>query len=231
MLKVAIGFDPRETVAASVAAHSIIRRARQPVAISYIALSQLGSVLTRPRDRLQSNDFSFSRFLVPYLYDYRPDPVLFVDCDVLCLAPIDELFDLYDPAYAVQVVKHDYVPVDRETKYLDAPQRSYRRKNWSSVMLFNPPACLDLTPEAVNKAPGLFLHQFCWLDDDKLIGALPKGWNYLVGEHNQCPIDEVKLVHYTRGGPWFNEYDGCEFANAWKLERGNMLHSDQRGAA
>ena len=47
MIPIYIGFDPRETVAFHVLAHSIHARASQPVAIAPLMLSQLKGVLTR----------------------------------------------------------------------------------------------------------------------------------------------------------------------------------------
>ena len=75
-------------------------------------LEQLGGMLTRERNPLQSTDFSFSRFLVPYLCGYEGWS-LFMDCDMLMLDDIAELWALRDERYAVQVVKHEHVP--RET--------------------------------------------------------------------------------------------------------------------
>ena len=71
MIRIFIGFDPREAVAYHVLAHSILRRSSQPVSITPLCLSSLGSVLARPRNPLQSTDFSFSRFLTPYLSGYE----------------------------------------------------------------------------------------------------------------------------------------------------------------
>ena len=227
-MRIFIGFDPRETVAASVLAHSIQRRATRPVSISYVALPQLPEY-SRPKDPQASTEFSFSRFLVPYLCKYGPEPVLFLDSDMLCLANVCDLFDLYDDRYAVQVVKHRYRPVYGR-KFLDAPQAVYSKKNWSSVMLLQPTRCRRLTVDYVNTATGMQLHQFQWLDSDAEIGELPKGWNYLVGEENQCPIDEVKIAHFTRGGPYFKEFDGCEFSRVWHLEVDDMTRCDQRVA-
>ena len=67
MIRIFIGYDNREAVAFSVLAHSIHQRASQPVTIAPLRLDQLGGVLTRERHPLQSSDFSFSLFLVPYL--------------------------------------------------------------------------------------------------------------------------------------------------------------------
>jgi len=227
MIRVFIGFDPRETVAYGVLAHSIQARSTQPVAITPLSLSQLGSVLTRERHPLQSTDFSFSRFLTPYLSDYQGWS-LFMDCDMLMLDDVARLFDLRDDRYAVMVVKHSHAP--RETvKFLDQPQSKYEKKNWSSVMLFNNVRCRALTREYVNAASGLELHQFKWLGSDDLIGELPPAWNHLVGYDE--PRSGVSLVHYTLGGPYFNEYRDCEYAAEWFAERDRMLRADQRGAA
>jgi len=209
-----IGYDPREAVAFSVLAHSIHARASQPVSITPLMLSQLKGVLTRERHALQSTDFSFSRFLTPYLSGYSGWS-LFMDCDMLVLEDIATLWALRDERYAVMVVKHDHVPRET-TKFLGEPQTKYEKKNWSSVMLFNNAKCKALTADYVNTASGLQLHQFKWLNDDGLIGALPERWNHLVGYNP--PRDDAALVHYTLGGPYFAEYAQCEYAEHWRRE-------------
>ncbi len=219
MINVFIGYDPREAVAFSVLAHSIQARASTPVAIAPLMLSQLKGLLTRERHPLQSTDFSFSRFLTPYLSGYSGWSV-FMDCDMLMLEDIANLWKLRDERYAVMVVKHHHVP--RETvKFLGEPQSRYEKKNWSSVMLFNNAQCRALTPEYVNTAPGLDLHQFKWLAGDASIGALPGRWNHLVGYNP--PRRDAALVHYTLGGPYFDEYRNCEYAAQWYDERQAML--------
>jgi hypothetical protein len=226
MIRVFIGYDPREAVAYNVLAHSIQARASEPVSIAPLMLSQLKAVLTRERHPLQSTDFSFSRFLTPYLSDYTGWSV-FTDCDMLVLNDIAELWSLRDDRYAVMVVKHDHVPKE-SVKFLGEPQTKYEKKNWSSVMLFNNARCRALTPEYINRASGLELHQFKWLESDHLIGALPGAWNHLVG-YNPARRDAA-LVHYTLGGPYFPEYADCEYADAWRAERDAMLHAGRRPA-
>lgn len=216
-LRVFIGFDPNETVAMGVLAHSIWRHASVPVFIVPLNLKQLP--LTRPRDPHQSTEFAFSRFLVPWLCDYK-GVAAFMDCDMLCRADIAELFASVDPARAVSVVQHDYTPA-AGPKFLDQPQTRYERKNWSSVMVFNNDRCRALSPEYVNAAPGLQLHQFRWLDDAD-IGRLEPEWNYLVGESGDAAC-EPKLVHYTRGGPWFAKFKYCPWAEEWFEEKRLML--------
>ncbi|MDH5545498.1 MAG: glycosyltransferase [Gammaproteobacteria bacterium] len=229
MIRIFIGYDPREAIAYSVLSHSINARATEPVSITPVALSQLKGVMKRERNPLQSTDFSFSRFLTPFLSGFEGWSI-FMDCDMLVLDDIANLWKLRDDRYAVQVVKHNHRP-EEETKFLNAPQSKYEKKNWSSVMLFNNAKCKALTPEYVNKASGLELHQFKWLGDDSLIGEIPHRWNHLVGYDKYAK--DVSLIHYTIGGPYFQEYIDCDYADIWFRERDDMMHCDQRkkGAA
>ena len=227
MIRVFVGYDPREAVAYGVLAHSINARASQPVAIVPVMLSQLRGVHRRERNPLQSTDFSFSRFLTPWLCDYR-GWAIFMDCDMLVLDDIASLWALRDERHAVQVVKHHHVPKE-EVKFLGARQSKYEKKNWSSVMLMNCERCTTLTPEYVDSASGLELHQFKWLKDDRLIGEVPGRWNHLVGY--DAPRSDAALVHFTIGGPYFHEYRDCEYAQQWFAERDAMLKVEQRAKA
>ncbi|MEK6748974.1 MAG: glycosyltransferase [Pseudomonadota bacterium] len=219
MIRVFIGYDPREAIAFSVLTHSIHARASQPVAITPIMLSQLNGVMTRERNPLQSTDFSFSRFLTPYLSNFAGWS-LFMDCDMLVLDDIDKLWSLRDERYAVMVVKHEHVPRE-DRKFLNQAQTKYQKKNWSSVMLFNNAKCQTLTKDYVNHASGLELHQFKWLDSENSIGEIPHQWNHLVGY--DPPSKNMSLVHYTIGGPYFNAYADCEYAAQWHHEKEQML--------
>lgn len=218
-MRIFIGYDPRETVAYHVASHSIIRRASIPVSITPLRRESL-AMLTRPRGEHDSTEFAISRFLVPYLCSYD-GIALFLDCDVIMLADVAELEFigmsmrlLQD--HAVKVVKHDYQPRG-DTKFLGQGQTRYMRKNWSSVMLFNCNACGDLRAEYVNEAPGLDLHQFAWLKDER-IGSLDKAWNHLVNEENQCDWQQAKLLHYSQGTPCFPDYNHGQEAGLWQAE-------------
>ncbi len=224
MINVFIGYDPREAVAFSVLSYSIHARASQPVRVTPLMLSQLKGIYARERHPLQSTDFSFTRFLTPYLSDYTGWSV-FMDCDMLVLDDIAKLWALRDERHAVQVVKHHHVPKE-DTKFLGTKQTKYEKKNWSSVMLFNNAKCRALTPEYVNNATGLELHQFKWLGNDDLIGEIPHRWNHLVGY--DAPNTSVSLVHYTIGGPYFEEYRDCEHADAWRQERENILRAQKK---
>jgi lipopolysaccharide biosynthesis glycosyltransferase len=227
MINVFIGYDPEEAVAYSVLAYSIQARASQPVSIAPLMLSQLKAVFTRDRDPLQSTAFSFSRFLTPYLSGYEGWSV-FMDCDMLMLDDIANLWKLRDDRYSVMVVKHNHVPREK-VKFLGRTQSKYDKKNWSSVMLFNNARCRALTPDYLNAASGLELHQFKWLQSDDQIGALPDRWNHLVGYNP--PRRDAAVVHYTLGGPYFVEYRECEYSKEWFAERDAMLRVTSRAIA
>lgn len=215
-----VGYDPDEALAWSVFAHSIQKRASQPVSITPLMLSQLGRIFVRERDPLQSTDFAFTRFLVPYLCGYE-GWAIFADGDMICRADILELWELRDDQYAVMVVKHEHDGTEG-SKFLGRQQTAYPRKNWSSVMLFNNHRCHALTPDYVNTASGLDLHRFHWLPmDGRDIGELPAAWNHLVGV--RAPNPDAKLVHYTLGLPFWTGYNECEYAREWRAERESMM--------
>jgi len=220
-LNVFIGYDPRETVAFYAAAHSIWEHASVPVAIHRCSPEAMG--VSRQKDPKQSTDFAFCRFAVPSVMDYK-GWALFIDCDIILRDDVAKLFALADPDVDLMVVKHDYEPKD-STKFLGQVQTAYPKKNWSSVMLFNNERCRRLSRHYVNTAPGLELHQFGWAGR---IGALGEEWNHLVGEYK--PNEDAKLVHYTLGGPYFNEYNGCEFSDEWWDVYKDMTSCEQRSS-
>ena len=135
-----------------------------------------------------------------------------MDCDMLSRSDISALWRQRTTKYAVQCVQHDYTPTST-VKFLNQPQTPYPKKNWSSMMIFNNAKCTALTPDYVNSATGLELHQFKWLENETLIGKVDEEWNWLVGEYEKNP--NAKLVHYTEGGPYFKNYKHCDYADEW----------------
>jgi len=227
VFKIFIGYDPVESIAWHTMAHSILERSSVPVAIIPLNINNLKNIYTRERDPKQSNEFSFTRFLVPYLCGYQGTAVFF-DCDMMLRTDINEILDVLQEQKnkALYVVKHDYEPKN-ETKYLNNIQYKYPRKNWSSVILWNcaHPANKVVTPEYVNTASAMELHRFLWLKDEE-IGELDIRWNWLVGEYIEPPTD-VKNPHWTIGGPYFEEYKAVDFSDEWFAEKNKMLYCKQ----
>ncbi len=215
-INIAIGVDSREFIAFQTAQSSIIRRASQPLNIIPIALNTLKSVFNREIPATASTEFSFTRFLTPYLRNYE-GWVIFIDGDMVVLDDIAKLWNLRDDRYAIMCVKHDHRPSEK-TKFLGQQQTVYERKNWSSVMLMNCARCKNLTPDYVNTASGLDLHRFRWLDSEEEIGEIPPEWNHLIG-WSDGKLEDQKLLHWTEGGPYFKSYANAKWAEVWRKER------------
>lgn len=222
MVNIYIGYDRKETIAYHVLAHSILSRASEPVNIIPLNRKNLQkSHYWRPRGEYDSTDFSNTRFIVPHLQQYK-GWALFIDCDMLCLGDVAELWEQRDTKYAVMVKKHNHQPKE-DIKFLGQRQTNYSKKNWSSMMLFNCESCQMLTRHIVNTVtPGLWLHQFNWIPDDA-IGEITGPWNLLVGydPKHEAP----KLVHYTSGGPWHG-YREIDYAEEWFDEFTDMMEGD-----
>lgn len=225
MIRVFIGYDSNEVVAWHTLCHSILRHTNQPVSFVALARNQLSEIYTKPKQGKESTEFSMTRFLVPYLSNYEGWSI-FMDCDMLVTRDFSELWNLRDDQYAVQCVKHDYSPTTTR-KFLNQEQSVYPKKNWSSVMLFNNAKCKALTPEYVNTATGLELHQFKWLENEDLIGEIPSEWNFLVGEEHMFEDGVPGNIHYTLGGPYFEDHEDVDYADLWFAEKRKMNHVTQ----
>lgn len=227
-LKIFVGYDTREDIAWQVCRFSLLRHASANIEIhplKQVVLRELG-LYTRGPDKA-STEFSLTRFLTPYVAAHD-GWTIFVDCDFLFTKDVMTILQGADRNKAVYVVKHDYTPA-KILKMDDRVQTVYPRKNWSSFMLFNGghPLVKALTPDVVNRESPAFLHRFSWIVDDRLIGELPLSWNFLVGEYPK-PDQRPNAIHFTNGGPWFSNWQDCDYADLWRAERGMYLASVQQ---
>lgn len=234
ILKVFIGYDSREDIAWQVARHSILRHAPDGVAVCPIrqpALRDLG-LYTRPIDQSATTEFSLTRFLTPYLAAQSNGWVVFSDCDFLYTTDVRNVLHGLDPSMAVYVVQHDYEPA-HAVKMDGKVQTTYPRKNWSSFMVFNcgHPDVKALTPDVVNSATPAFLHRFDWISNDEAIGTLELDWNFLEGEYPALDTAIPRVIHYTNGGPWFDEWQDVDYGDLWRAEEALYLKSLTRDAA
>jgi lipopolysaccharide biosynthesis glycosyltransferase len=218
--RIYIGWDQREPIAYDVARYSLERRASIPVAVQPIKLDELRArgLYGRGEDPLASTEFTYSRFLTPTLAGFK-GWALFCDCDFLWLGDIAGLAAYAKGDKAIYCVHHDYTP--KETTKMDGKvQTSYPRKNWSSLMLFNceHPSVKKLTPEVVNRESGAYLHRMQWAADDE-IAELPVEWNWLEGWNEKPAKGTPKAVHFTRGGPWFAQWQNVDYGDLWLAER------------
>jgi hypothetical protein len=231
MLQVWVGWDSREANAAYVCCESLLAHSSIPVELfpvsSEIAGIRAGmsreshTVVDPMTGASQSIDaidgkpfsttFSFSRFAVPALANYREELVVFCDPDFLWRGDIADLIAEIDPDKAVSVVKHEHAPTDTH-KMDGVAQTLYPRKNWSSLMVMRPDLCRELSARNLNTATGLWLHTLAWTSDDD-IGAIPERWNWLCG-HSDVSIDPA-VVHFTNGTPDMPGHEGEAYAEEW----------------
>lgn len=221
MIRVFAGLDERERVGYQVFAHSLLTQASQP-----IALTQLNSRTFAGRVSPKgTNDFGVLRFLVPMLCDYVGFAIFMDGSDMLMRADVAELWEQRPLWGAVSLVKHHY-QTKHARKYIgtemEADNRDYPRKNWSSVMLINCShfAWRGVDEKFVSTVSALDLHRLSWMADEHIV-PLASEWNHLVGEQPKNP--EAKVVHYTLGIPAFPYYCGCEFAEEWHKAYTDML--------
>jgi len=225
-IKIFVGYDSKEDIAYRVCKHSINNRADKNVKVMSLKQSELiaKKYYTRSKDPLASTEFTYTRFLVPAIMKYN-GWAIFCDCDFIFFKNVSEILDNIDTSKALYCVQHDYTPKEKH-KMDGQKQTIYPRKNWSSLILYNcsHPSNKKLTIELVNKESGSFLHQFKWLKDSE-IGALDERWNWLEGWTSQHNNQDPYAVHFTRGGPWFDEWQDVEFADKWIKLRDDYLKS------
>ena len=136
-MKVYVGWDSREDISYQVCEHSIKRRDSEAkvIPLKQNEMRQQG-IYTRDIDKLATTEFTFTRFFVPYLNNFKGWAV-FCDCDFLWKIPTKELEQYCDDSKAVVCVQHDYTPEDGSIKMDNQLQTAYPRKNWSSMVLWN----------------------------------------------------------------------------------------------
>ena len=218
LLNIFIGFDQKEAIAYHTFVQSLIENSTIPLSITPLAENNLDHYTEKHTDG--TNKFTYSRFLVPYLMNFK-GWAIFADGDMVCLSDIKILKSYFDPNKAATLVKHDY-KTKYKTKYFGQKNEDYPRKNWSSVIIWNceHPKNKILTPKFIGQKEGSFLHRFNWLKDEE-IGELPKSWNWLAMEYEEKR--DLDLIHYTLGTPCFKEYSNKSLSQYWKFFFQNHL--------
>ena len=147
----------------------------------------------------QSTEFTYSRFLIPYLENYEGFSI-FVDDDYFFAKSPLPFFHFLNPDDAVACVEYDFDKVS-ETKFNGEKNVAYPKKLWSSFMIFNNAHedCKKLTPEVVNTESGKYLHQFEWTDK---VSMIPERWFITEGTDTLKTKPRAYSIHFTRGGPW-----------------------------
>ena len=227
MIKVFVGYDVKDDLAYRVLCESIYKNTTDTVDIIPIKEHELrwkkqfwrsyrvdkdGQSWDDRDGKPFSTAFSFTRFCVPMMNDFKDEWVIFMDPDMMLRANIAELYETAPKGKrAVSVVQHNHTPTE-EKKMGGLMQTLYERKNWSSLMVMNTAKCKGLDAYTVNNQPGAYLHGMKWVTDDE-IGSIPEAWNWLDGWSS--PGITLANVHFTRGTP---DMPGCEkvaYADEW----------------
>ena len=209
-LRIFVGHDSKYMQATKTCMQSIYNH--YPEAdITYLNKAQLKKLKIYGRKDVEgeSTEFSFTRFYCPMIMHYEGISI-FCDNDFLWKTDIREVIK-YLSDKPMAVVKHEDYDV-LEDKMGGKKNKSYPKKNWSSLMVFNNRRMKRLlTKEYLDNASPAQLHEFHYLNENN-IGSIPKEYNCLVG-HYDC--DNAKALHYTNGGPWLEGYEDCHKSEEW----------------
>jgi hypothetical protein len=167
-------------------------------------------------NRPHSLDYSFTRFLVPFLARSLKlkHSCMYADSSTLFLGDFKELFLEMDRKKdsPCGVVKHSF-PTYVHKKRNQFKQLKYDRKLWSSVMVFNHwhKDCLILDKECVSEEEGLYLHTLRWVGESSSIVSFPERFNFVIGHSERNEVNTPKIINFTEASPWFkgdNRLDG-----------------------
>jgi hypothetical protein len=211
-VKIFVGFDSRYPKVYETCVASIKRYTSVPVEPVNLALLKRNNLYWRTDQG--STEFTFSRFLVPYLKGYYGHAI-FCDSDFIWTRDPVDVMEEMEVNKAVNVVKHNIRAQDLPSIKMDGqPQVWYERKNWSSFMVFNceHPFCKALTPQYVSNASWEELQTLEWAGES--IGGVSYEYNFLVGYYEPSILPFG--IHYTDGGPWLEDYKDCEFNELWR---------------
>lgn len=208
-MRIFIGHDSRQPENTKACVASIERFGHK---VEILDLEAIKATTGYERNEDGSTEFTYTRFLVPYLCNYE-GIALFCDSDFIWLYDPAELLEYYSPVNAVSCVKHDRMPVRSKLKMEGKLNQPYPRKWWSSLMLFN---CEHryvkrLSVDYINRIDSATLHRFVWAGNS--IGDLPVEYNYLVGYYDNDMIP--RALHFTDGTPRFESYKNEPFAEKW----------------
>ena len=226
MINLYIGHDPREAVGTHVFLSSLLRQSTAPITVTFLHKPMLKRAFGGDLPE-GTNAFTLSRFLIPFLQNWKGEAIFMDGADMLLKADIAEIEVWRDPYMAVQVVKHEY-RTSAHRKYvgtsMEADNENYKRKNWASVMLINCShfSWRKMNPGYLRSAAKLDTLNFSWMPDE-WIGEIPRYWNWLADEFGE--YTGAKLLHWTQGVPGFPHYRNAPHASDWFKELENVNYA------
>lgn len=206
-VRIYVGTDRSQMVGVKVLEYSVKRHTDLEVEI-YPMLDLGLPIPTDPRNR-QRTGFSFSRFAIPQLAEYK-GRAIYTDADMMVFKDIREIWEM--PFNGTKVICQEELP-DHIAKDAKVSAPGVRVKQ-CSVMVLDCGA-LDWDPAKI--VNGLeteytyeeLMQELCILPEDEVSYTLPLEWNSL--EHYEP--GKTGLIHYTDmpTQPWVN----VENRNGW----------------
>jgi hypothetical protein len=193
-----IGHDSRQPLSYNCMRYSVESNASSPISVNGLFLHQL------PITRQKATEFTFSRFLVPWLMDFEGFG-LFCDEDMVVTGDVWELF-----SYCSKI----------DGEWDVAMMTNQPPFEWPSVMMFNNRNLKHITPEYVEDEKNRFF-DFAWTTKER-VADLPEEWNHGCG---MMPPKEAKLYHFSQGIPYWTECRGLHEDEKWFEAMQNMTRS------
>lgn len=199
-MRVFVGADESQLVAAAVLEHSIRKHASRPVEFT----TMIDLPVPRPKDPANRarTGFSFYRFLIPKLCGYE-GRALYLDCDMQVLADMSGLWEI---PFGEQTVLCTYQPEPPEQWRGDA---NFKPGRHLAVMMLD---CSRLHWDIDQIVRGLdeghydykgLMSDLCIVPDEQIAERIPVEWNSL----ERYEPEKTKLIHYTvvPTQPWKND--------------------------
>jgi len=189
-MRVFVGTDASQRVAARVLEYTIRKHASRPVDVIY--LDAVDVPVPRDHANRGRTGFSFKRFAIPSLCNYR-GRALYVDADMLVFDDIARLWELPMDAHDVLCTSQPEPP----TAWRNNP--TFKTGRQMSVMLLN---CARLAWDPVDIVRGLddgrytyaqLMFDLCVVPPERIADTLAPEWNSL--ERYEPGL--TKLLHYT----------------------------------
>lgn len=214
-----VGADRSQLLAIKVLEHSIQRHTDLPVEVH--AMVDLPIRVPQDPSNWQRTGFSFSRFCIPELANYR-GKALYLDADMLVFADIADLWNIpFDETKVI--IQAELAEAQQETNQKKGAPK--KRVKQCAVMLLD---CDRITWEIDDIITGLdageynyeqLMFDLCLLEETEIRYAVPFRWNSM--EHYQ--LGETALIHYTdmTTQPWVSAQN--QYSELWLKEVRLML--------
>ncbi len=203
-IRIFIGTDISQMGAAEVLKQSIMETASVPVRVETMERLHI----PQPKDVRQSQrtGFSFSRWAIPELCDYK-GRALYIDADMMVFTDIKELWDWPLGSATIAIVD------GRDTSY--CADWAKGNKNETSVMVLDCEKAKWSLASLIDGLDGQYdykamMSDLCFLREEDILRTIPRRWNAM-----DYWDESVSLLHFTNvpTQPWVTV--GNPYGHVW----------------